>query len=244
MYTIEEINIEIEKFCKSTSYKIPPIKHCLHVNSDDFIAQVRRNNEIENGYELLISNDIYKYKKEYQKAVLWHEFTHMYDSLKFKDESKIVFDAMIKTFSESHATTVELKYLLHISMNQTSRINLNNRVLTWRNGKENLDLITANYINQSIHHFNNFLLTKNPYDFNSGRTQFCYFCGYLMLEDKTKACKLLDGVMCYFPEQYRKNLSELGKAILIYDVNKIVSTYDIFTSQAMLYGMPTKKNQT
>ena len=157
MFTLEEINNEIQKYNMYTSYNIPEFQHIEHGDNDKYFGEIRCSEIIEDNYTIHISNELYDCPIEFQKSVIWHETTHLYDILRFRQNENM--DGIIKTYSESHAVSIQLRYLLHITSKQI--INQGKRFLIHKDGRTDLGTVTANYINQSIQSLNNFQKSKN-----------------------------------------------------------------------------------
>lgn len=198
MFTLDKINQEVQKLNEYTSYNVPEFQSIRHDNSSEYFGKIQGSEIKNNNFVIYISNKLYNCPLEFQKSVIWHETTHLYDELRFiKQESKNL-DGIMKTYSEAHATSIQLRYLLHITMKQI--VNQGKRSLIYKNGKEDLGLITANYINYSIKALNDFQKTKLPKDFDSFVNNFCYFCGYMMLKKTSDANKLSAYVISKYPD--------------------------------------------
>ena len=231
MFTLEEVNKEIPKYNKYTSYNISNIHSIEYTNlNENMQAKVDYDDLIQNKYIIHISNDLNACPIEYQKAVLWHEFTHIYDYECYKTKEENIIKGILKSYSEAHAESILLRYLLHITPRQI--IHSERRNIIYSGGKSELNIVSRNYINISIELLKKFNNNQSFEKFSSAINNFCYFCGYLLLKKKSDAIKLSDYAISLYPEQYISDLkllyqaisnNEVGVSALIY--NKLKSQY-------------------
>lgn len=209
MFTLEEINNEVHKYNKYTSYEIPEFQKVEHDNSNKYFGEIRRNEIMNDNYIIHISDRLYDCPLEFQKSVIWHEATHLYNIINFKENENI--EGIMKTYSEAHAESIQLRFLLHINPKQI--VNQGTRFLIYETGKEELSIVTGNYINHSLQALNNFQMSKSPNDFDLFTNNFCYFCGYMMLKKRKDADKLASYAISLF-SKYKTDLQLLYKSII------------------------------
>lgn len=229
MFTLEEINNEIQKYNMYTAYNIPEFRHIEHDDNDKYFGEIRCSEIIEDNYTIHISNELYDCPLEFQKSVIWHEATHLYDILRFKQNKNM--DGIIKTYSEAHAESIQLRYLLHITSKQI--VNQGKRFLIYKTGKEDLSIVTGNFINQSIQALNDFQISKTPRDFDSFTNNFCYFCGYMMLKKRSDSDKLSSYVISKYPK-HKEDLHLLYNSIMSGDFDMSAKIYNKMKADAML----------
>lgn len=229
MFTLDEINNEVQNYNTYTSYYVPEFHNIEHDNSNRYFGEIRTTEIKNNKYTIHISSELYNCPLEYQKSVIWHETTHLYDILRFRQNENM--DGIIKTYSESHAVSIQLRYLLHITSKQI--VNQGKRFLIHKDGRVDLGTVTANYINQSIQSLNDFQKSKKPNDFDSFTNNFCYFCGYMMLKKHSDADKLSSYVISKFPN-YKSDLQLLYESIMNKNFDMCATIYNKMKAEAML----------
>lgn len=214
MFTLEEINEEVMKFNKYLSCIIPDITSFEYSDTQRYYGEVKKE-EIVNGlYIIHFSNLLNNCVESYQRSVIWHELVHIYDILwminQYPDTD---VSTIISSYSEAHATEIQLRYLLKITPIQI--VNRGKRYLPYKNNdKEDLSVITSEYINQSIQFAKNFQNSNNLNDFKSFINNYCYLCGHMKMKRKADADKLIDYVHNLFPQKYQKKLLELYNNII------------------------------
>ena len=238
MFTLNEINQEVQKYNKYTSYNVPKFQSINHDDSDTYLGKIKSAEIINNNFVIHISNKLYDSPLEFQKSVVWHEITHLHDELYFRKQQPSNVNGIMKTYSEAHATSIQLRYLLHISTKQI--VNQGKRLLMYINGKEDLGFVTANYINNSIQALNDFQKTKSPQDFNLFINNFCYFCGYMMLKKTDDANKLFSYVITKYPK-HKTDLQLLYKSIINNDFEICSNIYSKLKTEAMIDSLNVLK---
>lgn len=137
----------------------------------------------------------------------------------------------MSTYSEAHAESIQLRFLLHITPKQI--VNRGKRFLCHSNGKEDLGMVTANYINSSYQHLMNFKKTKSPKEFQGFIRGFSYFCGYMMLKISNDADVLSSAVIEKYPKIYQKDLSDLYTYIMTQNYIGCAAIYMKLKAEAM-----------
>ena len=236
MFTVDDVNKEIQNYIKYTSYDVPTIQEIIYVDTLDYYGEVSSQEILEGKYIIRFSNSLNDCPIEFQKSVIWHEVTHIIDAINNKELNKSTLECVMSTYSEAHANSIQLRYLLHITPKQI--VNQGKRYLIYSKGREDLSIVTSNYINQSLHHLTSFRENKIPRDFKQFISQFSYFCGYMFLKKRTIADELSDGVISKFPNEYQSDLKNLYTHILNLNFVGCASVYTKLKAEAMIYSLP------
>lgn len=232
MFTVDEVNQEIKNYIKYTSYVIPIIQDVIYVDTSEWYGEVNSQEILEGKYIIRFSNNLNNCPIEFQKSVIWHETTHIVDIINNKDLDKSMLSGMMSTYSEAHAESIQLRYLLHITPKQI--VNNGKRFLCHVDGREDLGAVTANYINSSYQHLINFKKSKSPKDFQKFINGFSYFCGYMMLKT-TKDANILSGAIIEkYPKSYQKDLSDLYTYITTKNFLGCAAIYAKLKAEAMM----------
>lgn len=103
--TIEQVYKEYQ-----TRYNIslPIIQNINYINDDGFWAKFNTGDLYNKEYILHINNDLVDKNKKFIKQVLFHEFTHLSDSLLFLHETLKNFTDIMNSYSEFHASKREM----------------------------------------------------------------------------------------------------------------------------------------
>lgn len=235
MFTVDEVNKEIENYMKYTSYNIPIIQEIIYEDMTDYYGKVVTQEILESKYIIRFSNSLNECPLEFQKSVIWHEVTHIADIVNNKNMDKTALEGMMSTYSEAHAESIQLRYLLNITSKQ--KVNQGKRFIWYTKGKEDLGMVTANYINSSYQYLVDFQKTKLPKDFQGFIREFCYFCGYMFLKTQKDAEKLSEHVICKFPKIYQKDMQELYKNILTQNYLGCAAVYTKMKAEAMMTSL-------
>lgn len=238
MFDLNAINQELEKYNKYTSYNLPLLQNVEHDESTTYYGEIRKDEILSGNFTIHLSNSIYECTEEFQKSVLWHEFTHIYDILQYKEYPQKDLEGIMKSYSEAHAESIQLRYLLHMTPKQI--LNQGVRYVNYKTGKESLSVITSEYINMSIQSLTNFQISKSPQDFNSFTNNFFYFCGYMLLWKRENADKLAFHIISSYPK-YKDSLKMLYQSIMDEQYTTVASIYNTLKVDAMLHSIPDIK---
>ena len=232
MFTVDEVNKEIQNYIKYTSYNVPTIQEVIYVDSYDWYGEVTNQEILENKYIIRFSNNLDNCPLEFQKSVIWHEVTHIVDIINNKHLETSALGGMMSTYSEAHATAIQLRFLLHITPKQI--VNQGKRVLYYSNGRQDIGTVTANYINKSYQYLMDFGETKQPKDFQSFIREFSYFCGYMFLKNTKDAESLMDAIIKKFPQSYQSDLYDLYIHIVTSNHIGCAAIYTKLKAEAMI----------
>ena len=235
MFTVDDVNQEIQKYIKYTSNDIPQIHDIIYIETSDWYGKVNSQEILQEKYIIYFSNNLIDCPLEFQKSVIWHEATHISDIITHQSLNTSTLDGMMSTYSEAHAESIQLRYLLHITPKQI--VNRGKRFLYNSNGREDLSIVTANYINSSYQHLLDFKRNKSPEDFKRFINGFCYFCGYLFLKTPNDANILSKAIIEKYPPNYQKDLSDLYAYIMSQNFLGCASVYTKLKAEAMIESL-------
>ena len=140
----------------------------------------------------------------------------------------------MKSYSEAHAESIQLRHLLHMTIKQI--LNQGVRYINYIDKKENLSNVTLNFITTSIQSLNTFQISHSPHDFDSFTNNFFYFCGYMTLWKRENADKLASHMISTYPK-HNDTLILLYKSIMDKQYHVTASIYNCLKAEAMLYSI-------
>lgn len=110
-YTINDHKIQqlYLKYQNKYTLNLPKIKHIKYVNSNDFWARFNTNDLYNKIYILYICRDLLNKNNQFIRQILFHEFTHLADSLKFISTPLEEFKNIMASYSEFHASKREMR---------------------------------------------------------------------------------------------------------------------------------------
>ena len=160
---------------KKYNLSLPKITSIKYVNSKNFWAQFLSEDLYNQKYILYIDNSLLVRNKKFIKQTLFHEFTHLSDSLNFLNNNYEEFKIIMISYSEFHASKREM--IERIEEVEENNVNLQTNIThegiltiqsfmdqTFVHMKNDLEKMSKN---KSLEHF--FYETNNIY----------YFYGYV-----------------------------------------------------------------
>lgn len=228
MLTLQEINKQVDLYnsCDKAN-SVPYFDEIVLINNEKTLASVKFEDLKNDKHIIYVSNELSNYDKREQLAILWHEFTHVADYYKNHDKIDNI-QYVLKTYSEAHATSIELTRLSHP----------NDDNLFWKEGKYASAIeVAKSYFSQSANASIRFAESKHPYDFNEMTTQFCYFCGCLMLYNTAHLAyaKLMQD----YPKNYFNEINAIGLAIINHDIARAAKYYEFFFQEQKSIALNT-----
>lgn len=168
--------------------------------------------------------------KRYIESILYHEFTHISDSLLFLNKTRGEYSNIMKIYSETHASQIQLEKMINISHceNIKNDIIYNGNILT-----------IESFLNQTKQHFLSKLYSltdvENILIVNESDVIYdiYYFSGYL-LAIKNKEIKYTPD-FSNMPERYKAIVIEIieylsEKQCKEYDIEKIKNYHITLTT--------------
>lgn len=139
-------------------------------------------NEIENNpINLYYSQILYDYHKTFQKAILFHEFTHILDGINFLSiykESDLA--SIMATYSEYHAAQIELACKVGFrSIHSCYKINLSKTYVYTQNKKIKIETDYIHSVSDALS------IIDEPNDAYYKLNEYDYFLNYKTFESKT-----------------------------------------------------------
>lgn len=229
MFTLDEINVELEKYNEFVGLKMIPQIHKIEYKDDlKSLGFVDDKDLVFNKYIIYLSSKTTNLPLMRQKAICWHELTHIADYLFYKDKYDI--KSLLKSYSEAHATFIEMHYLTNTPLSQKIK-NVNMKIEYSNELTKVLD-VNANHADQFYKGMAMFLETKDPENFDYAMNHFLYFCGCLMLESKGKDIfkKLMQS---YELPYFKSDLIILGESIFKKNIQLCIKTYNSIFVQAV-----------
>lgn len=162
-------------------YKKQYNQHELHIDNivmaenKSYWAEFVVKELYNKNYTLYINEKLTQMNERFIRCVLFHEFTHLADSYQFADAEYIVFKYIMYTYSECHASEVELIQKIKL-INEP--ISIQSKMYTGETLKEFMDnqLSDVKYDIERAINYNEAINIRSLY----------YFCGYLKALEEYK----------------------------------------------------------
>lgn len=233
---------EFKKFINCNS--LPEIKPIFDIDdSQDMEGYINIKDSNNLCITIHLKPSIFNYNEGYYKCVLFHEFTHIYDSaITFKNVvDDIDLKILLSTYSEYHASQVEL--LCNVGYdrcyNICSKFNINKEILR-KNEKINikkyflLSLIEAqDILNENDNIYIDLTAEEYAHVFNKSLKKIMYYLGkYNILE------KYSNNPPCIFFNEFgmfEKDIEDLYKYLKTKNYNSLINSHDQFVMKYMKY---------
>jgi predicted SprT family Zn-dependent metalloprotease len=88
--------------------KLPKLRKIKYVENSKFWAQCNSNELYKKNYILNINNELLMKNNNFIRQILYHEFTHLADSIQFLDRAVEDYRNIMVSYSEFHASKVEM----------------------------------------------------------------------------------------------------------------------------------------
>ena len=148
----------------SEYYKTPQINNIVITTDTNTWGEFDANLIHKKQYVLTINSKLFKEKETFVKQTLYHEFTHMYDSLCFLNHDEKSFRELMHIYSETHASEVEMDVILSTKTED---------IIT---AQESMTL--NKYMNDCLHSLEKQVIASNQTEFDY--RQIYYFVGKLI----------------------------------------------------------------
>lgn len=165
---------------------------------------------------------LFSYHEQFYRSILFHEFTHIYDShIFFKEENFNDFLLLMRTFSEYHAAQIELASQLEIARySDIANKFQTNKTMVYNNEKCNIQdylLFTlsevAKVLDSNAHTFK----LLNDYEFNilyvNTETQLFYYLGKIDLCKKYGKDKIYDLLLENHCEEFKQDILKIHQMV-------------------------------
>lgn len=106
----------------SDIYKqLPSIQKIIPISSSIVVANFKTEELYNQKYVLYVNQFLLKKSKTYINSILFHEFTHMADSINLREKYELKdFKSLMHTYSEIHASEIEMNIVLSSNPNFNS----------------------------------------------------------------------------------------------------------------------------
>ena len=232
--TKEEILLSYDEFYKYIGKpQIIPIDEIVFDIPENMSTTAKVNIvELIDGKVILhINPNINIFLPQHRKAILFHEFTHIYDFTLLKDTYPDTIGDVMCSYSEIHASMIEMKILLGITYRSVYDLSSNSKKIPYKNEWITVkDFITQKSTNawQSINNF-------NPDPRIHPLLQVCYFFGYTKALVNGK--KLVNGILSNDIIAFNKELQKLFNACWNNKIDQVVQIYkEIENNYALKYA--------
>lgn len=106
---IVPLYLKYQKEYPRNDYPELSVDNLVYVHDVDFFFQFNSSKLYDNQYELKINMEAFALNDTYLKSILYHEFTHIYDSLMFKNKTIDEYKNILSYYSEIHSSYIEMK---------------------------------------------------------------------------------------------------------------------------------------
>lgn len=156
--------------------KIPQIQSIKLIKNKNIWAQFLADDLYNKRYILYLDEDLSKQQDEFIEQIVFHELTHLSDSLKFLKHNKKDFVSLMNIYSEIHASEIQMDRML-ITQN-TSNYSLDRNII------HNKITTLKAFMERALMHLNNEFHITNDIYFTASNIkfdlkEFYYFVGYL-----------------------------------------------------------------
>ena len=155
------------KYCRNVC-EIPELEDIKELHNENTMAQVITGDLHDKKYILYIHSDLVYSNANYMEQILFHEFTHISDSIQFLNYNIVKFKDIMQIYSEIHASEIQMNVML--SYSKSNVYNLNQDVI-FNKGMLKLQ----SFMKQSLDHA---MREFSSYGSNDILNTY-YFIGYL-----------------------------------------------------------------
>ena len=155
------------KYCRNVC-EIPELEDIKELHNKNTMAQVITGDLHDKKYILYIHSDLAYSNANYMEQILFHEFTHISDSIQFLNYNIVKFKDIMQIYSEIHASEIQMNVML--SYSKSNVYNLNQDVI-FNKGMLKLQ----SFMKQSLDHA---MRKFSSYGANDILNTY-YFIGYL-----------------------------------------------------------------
>lgn len=165
----------LEYYKERYQISLPPLANVKYTTNNKYWAEFMSEDLYRGIYILYVNNSLLKQNEMFIKQILFHEFTHLTDSIDLKKYPLDYFKNAMSSYSEFHASQREMIERLE----QLGDVNINENTQIMH--AESLTL--KSFINQSFDKMNEWLNkmanNKSKNDFLYNTVQIFYYFGYL-----------------------------------------------------------------
>ena len=106
---IFSLYLEYQKEYPRNDYPELSTDNLVYVHNVDFWFQFNSSILYDDQYELQVNMEAFALNDTYLRSILYHEFTHIYDSLTFKNRPMDEYEKIMSHYSEIHASYIEMR---------------------------------------------------------------------------------------------------------------------------------------
>ena len=106
---IFSLYLEYQKEYPRNDYPELSTDSLVYVHDVDFWFQFNSSKLYDDQYELQVDMEAFALNDTYLRSILYHEFTHIYDSLTFKNRPMDEYEKIMSHYSEIHASYIEMR---------------------------------------------------------------------------------------------------------------------------------------
>lgn len=112
---IKEVYKKYQEIYNDIEYPKLDENNYVFVHDVDYFLQFNSKELYDNIYKLYINTEALIYDDSYVEAILFHEFTHLYDSIRFRNHSD--YRNIMWSYSEINASYIQMKKLTNYKPN-------------------------------------------------------------------------------------------------------------------------------
>lgn len=169
------INQVFIKYQKEYNLQLPKIEKIVIIKTDDFWARFLSEDLYKRKYILYISSDLFDFNNKFVSQILYHEFTHLTDSLNFLHLDKQDFETIMISYSEFNAASIEMSK--RINQIESNDISLQSEII-YGDGILTVESFMAQSFDKVVQDFELMSNNKNSKNLYYDTNHMYYFIGY------------------------------------------------------------------
>ena len=202
-----------KKYQEVYNVLLPKITKIIFTSNNRYWAQFLTEDLYNKKYILYVDNDTMSKNKKFIKQILFHEFTHLCDSLQFLDKPLKEFKNIMYSYSEFHASKREM--IERLKQIENDNITLHTEIV--HVGKLTIESFIQQSVKNAIKDLNNMSQNNNINNFFFDTSSMYYLYGYLNALKSININYEID--IFKFPIIFLPQINELQNVLLKENVN-------------------------
>lgn len=172
---IFSLYLEYQKEYPRNDYPELSVDNLVYVHDVDFWFQFNSSKLYDDQYELQVNMEAFALNDTYLRSILYHEFTHIYDSLTFKNKPMDEYEKIMSHYSEIHASYIEMRKRIRKISHSLYMQDEKNEILIHIYLQKEYSTVKTTWSNY---------IEYNPETITDKMKRLCYFVGhYKYLKD-------------------------------------------------------------
>lgn len=207
-------NVTMNKFLIMKAYQkyqeeyqiiLPKLNTIIYTDDDTYWAQFRAEDLYNKKYILYLNNDLMNKNNKFIIQTLYHEFTHVNDSLLLNKHPMEDYKILMSSYSEFHASQIEMKkrikqcdseiitldtLITHVGLLTIKSFmeqSFNNMISALNKMKQNINIANFYYDTKKIFYFFGYIKALNcfdiEYNFNNYELPSAFMIDIMQIKD-------------------------------------------------------------